>query len=493
MQSEIPLKRNYILTALMLTMMLAAMDTTIVSTAIPQIVSDLGGFRKFSWVFSIYLLAQTVTIPLYGKLADLFGRKRILLAGTAIFLLGSASSAAAWNLEALILFRAVQGLGAGSIMASVNTIAGDIYTVTERARVQGLLSSTWGVSAIVGPAIGGALTEFVNWRWIFIINLPIGLLSMAFLAAFFHERPHPGKPQIDYRGAVLILLTIGLFIVFLLEGGQSWPWFGALSLALLATVVLLAFLTIQAEQKAPAPILPPWVWKSRALTFTNLAMVLMGIIMMGPETFLPTFCQAGLGLGIITSGFILASMSFGWPTASALSGRLYLRIGFRDTSLIGAALVAVACAGFLLLSWPQPPWLIVLDQILLGAGFGLLSTPSLVGVQTMVGWEQRGVVTGLNIFCRNLGQSLGAAIFGAIFNNSLQHQMLRAPPGLSASAADVLHALKNPELSPGQKVFLQKAVSASMIHIYLGLVCFAALVVLAIAGAPRRLSPAQTR
>lgn len=493
MQSEIPLQRNYILAALMLTMMLAAMDTTIVSTAIPQIVADLGGFKKFSWVFSIYLLAQTVTIPVYGKLADLFGRKRILLAGTTLFLAGSAASAAAWNIESLILFRGLQGLGAGSIMASVNTIAGDIYTVAERAKIQGWLSSTWGVSAILGPALGGALAEFVNWRWIFIINLPLGLLSMAFLAAFFHERLRLVKPRIDYRGAALILLTMGLFIIFLLEGGQSWPWLSLPSLALLALIGVLGWTTLQAERNAPAAILPPWIWKNRALASTNLAMVLMGITMMGPETFLPTFAQAALGLGIITSGFILASMSLGWPTASALSGKIYLRIGFRNTALIGSVLIVIACAGFLLLSWPQSPWLLVLDQILLGAGFGLLSTPTLVGVQSMVGWEQRGVVTGLNIFCRNLGQSLGAAIFGAIFNNSLQLQMRRAPAGLSTNAAEILHVLKSPDLSPAQKTFLQKAVSASTIHIYIGLTCFAVLALLAMARAPRRLSPAQTR
>lgn len=216
-------KRGWILAALMVTMTLAAMDITIVSTAIPQIVADLGGFTKFSWVFSIYLLAQTVTIPLYGKLSDIFGRKNILLFGIAVFLLGSAASAAAWNIGSLIAFRGIQGLGAGSIMATVNTIAGDIYTVKERARIQGYLSSIWGVSAILGPAVGGALAEYVNWRWIFLINLPLGVVAVFFLTAFFKEKIVPVKPVIDYKGAILILCTLGLLFVFLLEGGQGWP------------------------------------------------------------------------------------------------------------------------------------------------------------------------------------------------------------------------------------------------------------------------------
>src|SRR5574337_66310 len=180
--------RRFILAALMCTMMLAAMDTTIVSTAIPQIVGDLGGFAHFSWVFSIYLLAQTVTIPVYGKLADLFGRKPVLIAGTLLFLAGSAASAASWSMFSLIAFRALQGLGAGSIMATVTTLAGDLYPVRERGAVQGWLSSVWGIAAIAGPVIGGAFADYASWRWIFLINLPIGLVALGLIGAFLHER-----------------------------------------------------------------------------------------------------------------------------------------------------------------------------------------------------------------------------------------------------------------------------------------------------------------
>lgn len=491
MPDEAPLKRSYILVALMLTMMLAAMDSTIVSTVIPQIVSDLGGFKKFSWVFSIYLLAQTITIPIYGKLADIFGRKIILLTGIVIFLIGSAASAAAWDINSLIIFRGIQGLGAGSIMASVNTIAGDIYSVAERAKIQGYLSSIWGISAIVGPALGGALAEYVNWRWIFIINIPIGLLSMFFLIAFFKEKVIPRQPVIDYKGSLLILLTIGLLIIYLLEGGQSWPWFSMPGIALLVLIVLLTVLTVRTEKRAKEPVMPPWVWKNKTFAFVNISMVFMGIVMMGPETFLPTFTQASLGLGIIASGFVLATMSIGWPFASALSGKLYLRIGFRTTSLLGAIVILIACAGFLFIPWPQPIWLIVADQILIGAGFGLLSTPTLVGIQSMVGWEQRGVVTGLNVFCRNLGQSLGAAVFGTIFNNSFQLQMNHAPASFSESTADILHVIKSPEIAEAKRVFLEKAISNSTVHIYIGMTLFALLTFWAIYKMPKEIDVKQ--
>lgn len=476
MQEKVEQNRGWVLAALMLTMMLAAMDSTIVSTAIPHIVSDLGGFTKFSWVFSIYLLAQTVTIPLYGKFADIYGRKRILIFGIIIFLIGSATSGAAWNIGTLIAFRGLQGLGAGSIMATVNTIAGDIYSIEERAKIQGLLSSIWGVSAIIGPALGGALAEYVNWRWIFLINLPIGAVSIFFLLAFFKEKIVQTSPKIDYKGAILILLTLSLFFVFLLEGGQTWAWLSLPSFVLFFAVLLLGYLSFRIEGSSPHAIMPAWLWRNKTMAFTNLAIMGMGIVMMGPETYLPTFTQASLGVGTIASGFILTSMSFGWPVASALSGKFYMRIGFRNTSLIGTAFVFFACTGFLFIPHPQPIYLLVIDQVLLGAGFGFLFTSSLVGLQSMVEWDRRGVVTGANIFSRNLGQSLGASVVGAIFNNSLMKQLKNAPSGFSFSTDNMLKTLHSSELSETARVFLSEAINNSMRHIYWGLILFTAVI-----------------
>jgi EmrB/QacA subfamily drug resistance transporter len=486
MEKTVEQKRGWILAALMLTMMLAAMDITIVSTAIPQIVYDLGGFSKFTWVFSIYLLAQTITIPLYGKLSDMYGRKRILIFGIVVFLIGSATSAMAWDIGSLIIFRGIQGLGAGSIMATVNTIAGDIYSVRERAKIQGYLSSVWGVSAILGPALGGALTEFINWRWIFLINLPIGILSIFFLLAFFKEKIVPIKPAIDYKGAILIMCTLGLLLVYLLEGGQSWPWISWPGFSLLFLIAIMGIWTYRTEKRSPHAIMPAWIWKNRTLAFTNFAMMGMGVVMMGPETFLPTFTQGSLGLGIIASGFVLASMSLGWPTASALSGRLYLRIGFRETSMIGVVLLFIACVWFLLIPRPQPIYLIVLNQILMGAGFGLLSTPSLVGTQSMVPWQQRGTVTSANVFSRNLGQSLGATLVGAIFNNSILQQIKNAPSDLTSASQNVMETLRNPQVSAETKAYLREAISLAMSHVYWGLTFFTVIIFLCLYRVPKR-------
>lgn len=487
MTNSPPLKRNWILAALMLTMFLAAMDIAVVSTVIPEIVSDLGGFKKFSWVFSIYLLTQTATIPLYGKLADLYGRKLILVTGIIIFLIGSATSAASWNIESLIAFRGLQGLGAGSIMATVNTIAGDIYSIKERAKIQGWLSSIWGISAIAGPVLGGSIAKYFSWRWIFLINIPLGIIAVVLIAIYLKEKITKQKPKVDYTGAILIFCTLSAFITFVLNGGQAWPWLSAWSIGLLVLSVILGWLTVRVERKAKDPIFPGWLLTNKAFLGSILSMVGMGIVMMGPETYLPTFTQASLGFGVIVSGLILASVSIGWPTASALSGKLYMRIGFRNTGLIGTGLVIFACISFLFIPFPQPIYLLVLNQIVLGAGFGLLSTPMLVGIQSIVDWEQRGVVTGASVFGRNLGQTLGAAIVGAIFNMSLTTQISEANVNLPENNGNILETLNSPALAQNVKDFLKEAINTANHHIYYGMIIFGILTFLAVRIVPRKL------
>ena len=485
-----PQRRRWILAALMLTMMLAAMDITIVSTAIPQIVSDLGGFALFSWVFSIYLLAQTVTIPVYGKLADTLGRKPVLVAGALIFLAGSAASALAWNMVALIVFRGLQGLGAGSIMATVNTLAGDLYSARERGRVQGWLSSVWAVAAVAGPTLGGAFAEYASWRWVFLINLPIGAIALLLIVRFVHETPPRRQHRIDYAGAILLLISGGALIFGLLQGGRAWPWLSSPSLAVFALAIVSAVALVVVERRAAEPIQPRWLWRHPVLVGSNSSMIGMGLVMMGPSTYLPVFGQSVYGLGAIAAGFVLASMSLGWPAASALSPRLYLRIGYRDTALVGAALIVAASVGFLALpasasiAWP------VASQVVLGAGFGLLSTPLLVGVQDMVTWQDRGVATGANIFSRYLGQSLGAALFGAIFNASIGGSLAAAPAALRADLPNdidaVIRELHRHALPAAADEYLRLAIYDATHHVYAGLALLAALTLVVVLLIPRR-------
>ncbi|PVY68566.1 EmrB/QacA subfamily drug resistance transporter [Pusillimonas noertemannii] len=481
--------RRWILAALMLTIALAAMDITIVATAVPQIVGDLGGFERFSWLFSIYLLAQTVTIPIYGKLADLYGRKPVLLAGTALFLAGSAACAAAWGMIPLIVFRGIQGLGAGSIMATVNTLAGDLYSTRERARIQGWLSSVWGIAAILGPTLGGAFAEYATWRWVFLINLPIGLAAMGLIARFLNEQAPVRHHIIDYPGAILMMMAGSAGVFGLLQGGNAWGWLSAPSLITFAVVLILVVATVVRERTAAEPIMPGWVWRHRVMLGSNLAMVGMGLVMMAPGAYLPVFAQAVLGLGPIAAGLVLASMSAGWVTAASWSGHLYLRIGFRDTALLGAALMFAGVVGFILLPDSPSYWLVVADQVLLGAGFGMLSTPLLVGVQSIVPWNQRGVATSTNMWSRYLGQSLGAAIAGAIFNGAMRSQLQDAPASLAGTLPEVnavVGALQSGSLGSDGTRFLQSAFDAATHHVYLGMAWAAALTILLVLLVPRR-------
>ena len=483
------IERRWILGALMLTMFLAAMDSTIIATAVPQIAADLGGFAMISWVFSIYLLLQMVCIPIYGKLADVYGRKPILMFGTTVFLIGSACCALSWNMPSLIAFRGLQGLGAGAIMATVATLVGDLYTVRERAAIQGWLSSVWGVAAIVGPTLGGAFVEYANWRWIFLINLPFGAVALGLLTRFLHEHIERHEHRIDFTGALLILLGTGVLFFGLLEGGQAWAWqsWQSLVVFVLAAIVLLA--AWWRERRAAEPIMPGWLWKRRNVALSNLATIGLGIVLMGPNTYLPTFGQSVLGLGAIAAGLLLATISLGWPLASSFSGRLYLRIGFRNTALIGAVLALLATLAFGLLPQPQSVPVLVAIHVLLGAGFGLISTPLLVAVQSAVGWGQRGVITSANMFSRYLGMSLGAVLVGAIFNRAMRDSLAQVPQSVGGQAPSdmdaVIRVLHDPATPHLLADYLRDAMATATVHVYLGLALVAALTVLAIVGIQR--------
>lgn len=483
------LRRNWILLALMLTMVLAAMDNTIVATAIPQIVGDLGGFSLFSWLFSIYLLIQTITIPLYGKLADLYGRKPILIFGIIVFLIGSTACGFAWNMHSLIAFRGVQAIGAGAIMATVNTIAGDIYTIEERAKIQGWLSSVWGISAILGPSIGGFLADYASWHWIFFLNIPFGILSIIIIVRFLHEQKPLRNPKIDWGGAITMLLAGSVIMFGLLRSGQAWPWISFNTLVFLILSVLLVYISMRIQRKAKEPILPIWVWKKRVLLGANLATIGMGVIMMVPSMYLPVFAQSVTGVSAIAAGFILASMSITWPISSTLSGKLYLRIGFRNTALFGICLVLIGTFGFLFIEFPGPVWKLLSVQLLLGAGFGLISTPLLIGVQSTVQYEHRGVVTGANMFSRYFGQSLGTAIFAVVFNYGINSKMESAPASIKSELPGVnqlVDVMQSSATSSELKLFLREAFYDATHLVYAGLTIAAVITLLILLWTPAK-------
>lgn len=473
----------------MITMALVAMDTTIVATAIPQVVGDLGGFSLVGWVFSVYLLAQTVTIPVYGKLADLYGRKPVLVLGVVVFLIGSALSAAAWGMLSLILFRALQGIGAGSIGATVNTVAGDLYDVRERGKVQGWLSSVWGVSAVVAPALGGAFAQYASWRWIFLVNLPIGALALTLIVRGLHEQVERRPHRIDYAGATLVLAATGLLILGLLQGGTAWAWDSAASFCVFGCAVAAGVGVVIVERRAAEPIMPPALWAQRVNSGSYAATIVAGLLVIGLSTFLPTWAQSVLGLNAVAAGFVLAVMSITWPLASALSSRVYLRIGFRDTALIGAFFTVAA--GLVFTTTPEDASVIqpICGSALMGTGLGLITTALIVGLQSTVGWSQRGVITGGAMFSRFLGQSIGAAIFGAVTNTILLHRLHDAPSrlhGLLPTSVNGISRSLAGHPDPAAARFLRGALHASTHGVFVGLLVAALITVAVLAFVPRR-------
>ncbi|MFI8767981.1 MFS transporter [Streptomyces sp. NPDC053792] len=471
-------RRGPVVIALMLAMGLAALDGTIVSTAVPQIVGDLGGLSVFSWLFSGYLLAVTVTLPVYGKLSDTFGRKPVLIAGTVLFLIGSVLCAGAWNMASLIAFRIVQGLGGGALQGTVQTIAADLYPLKERPKIQAKLSSVWAASSIAGPAVGGLLAGYADWRWIFLINLPVGLVALWLIGRHLVEpaRTAPrARVRIDWAGALAIFATGAVLITALVQGGVAWPWLSAPSLGLLGGAAALAALTVAIERRAAEPIIPGWVWRRRTIAAVNLSLGALGLLMVAPTVFLPTYAQSVLGLGPIAAGFVLSSWTLSWPITAALSNRVYTRIGFRLTAVLGISLALLLLLAFPFLPFPGEPWQPALLMLLLGGALGLFQLPLIVGVQSTVPYEERGTTTASVLFCRQVGQSVGAALFGAVANGVLAAR-LGADTDLDSLAGSL-----------GTTDDIRRAVDAAVDWVYLGAAAAAALALLALLTlAPRR-------
>jgi EmrB/QacA subfamily drug resistance transporter len=423
----------------MLSTALVALDSTIIATAVPSIVDELGGFTQFPWLFSIYLLAQAVSTPIYGRLADVVGRKPVMLAGISLFLVGSVLCGVAWSMPALIAFRALQGLGAGAVLPMSNTIAGDVYTLAERAKVQGYLASVWGISAVVGPALGGVFSEYVSWRWIFWINIPLCLVALLVLRRTFTERVerHPGA--IDYPGAALLGTGCALLILGLLEGGQAWRWSSVPSVVTLAGGAALVVAFVLVERRVDAPILPLWVFTRRVLLASSLASVGVGAVVLGLTSYVPTFAQGVLGAGPVTAGFALATLTIGWPLAAAYSGRLYLRIGFRLTALVGAALAVAGTVAVVVAASAESLAALAAACFVVGAGLGFIASPTLIAAQSSVGWAERGVVTGSNLFARSIGSAVAVAALGAVANAVLDGKGGAQPTGqVLADASDAV-------------------------------------------------------
>lgn len=449
-------------------MFLAALEATAVAAAVPTAVGELGGVSHYSWVFSVYLLTSTTTVPLFGKLADLFDRQRTYQWAVFIFLVGSALCGIAGSFTQLVVFRAIQGLGAGGVMPVAITITGDIYTLEERGRIQGLFSGVWALASLMGPLLGGLITDAFSWRWIFYLNIPFGLVSAWMLHRWLHEETPRRRHRLDVLGTVSLTAAVTLLLLALIEGPGAWGWADARTLGLLAGAALGLAVFFWQERRTPEPMLPLDLFRNRLIAVSSLGNTLLGALLYAITAYVPMFSQGVLGGTAVDAGTILAPILIGWPIASILAGRLLMRMGYRTMTLIGGVFVV---AGTVLLACTGAETTrtgVMVAMMIVGLGLGFVSMPYLLGVQNAVPWNRRGVATSSVQFFRNIGGALTVAVLGALLNSRLETV---AGPGADANAVldpalrsrlapAVLHHLTGALLYGLQAVFLALAVLA---------------------------------
>lgn len=436
-------RRGVLLAAIVAATFMVAVEATIVATAMPHIVGQLGGFRLYSWVFSAYLLAQCTMTLIFGKLSDSLGRRPVLLAGIAIFLFGSLLAGFAGSMAALIGFRLLQGIGAGAVQPTTITLVGDLYTPAERPRIQGVLAGVWASAAVAGPLAGGIIVDHLRWGWVFWINLPVGALCAAGFALFLRgERAHR-DPRIDWFGAALFAVSVSCLLLFLTPAG-----FGAgTRLALAAACVAGTVLLVLQERRAPEPLIAIALWRSRLMAASNTASLLAGMALIGVTTILPLYVQGVMGRRPVVAGLTLTALLVGWPMAVMSSGYCFKRFGLRRTLRAGSPALAAGSAILLLLTPRSGVWLASAGSLLMGVGMGLVSTGSIILVQEGVEARMRGSATASIIFSRSLGNALGATVLGAILSLGITrfggaghggalHRLLDRPTGLAALAGD---------------------------------------------------------
>ncbi|MES2183019.1 MAG: MDR family MFS transporter [Pseudomonadota bacterium] len=428
-------RRPFVIAAVMASMAMVALEATIVSTAMPGIVTELGGLHLYSWVFSSFLLAQTATTVVFGKLADTFGRKPTILAGIAIFGAGSVLAGCAWSMPSMIAFRVLQGLGAGAILPVTLTIVGDLYKPLERGKIQGYLASVWAVSAVAGPMAGSLIVQELSWAWIFWINVPVGLLAAFGFVAYLHE---PARVQvrgpIDFAGAVLFTVAVVALMLGLTDVSTAAS--GARVAAEFGIFVLSTAVFLWHERRTPDPMVSLRLWASRPIAACNAANLLSSMALIGLTTFLPMYLQAVSQRTPVVAGLALTVMMVGWPAGATLCARTFHRVGLWRYLVGGSAVLPVGAIAFVLMRPDSSPLLAAAGSLVMGFGMGLLSVASVMLIQSIVVPSERGGATASNLFARNLGNTLGAALFGAVQGSVFVHS-----PGGAGDTSEHLRQL----------------------------------------------------
>lgn len=453
---------NLIIMGIMLSLFLSSMEGTVVATAMPSIVGQLGGLSIYSWVFSIFMLTSTTTVPIYGKLSDLYGRKRVYAVSMALFLIGSILCAQARSMEQLILFRAVQGLGAGGVLPLAFTIVGEMFSLEQRAKMQGLFSGVWGVSAVIGPLIGGFLVDQVSWHWVFYINVIPGLVGACLVWFAWQESARSAGPvQVDYLGAILLTLGALALLLGLNELGTPLGWWMFL-------MMLVAFAGLYwAERRAADPILPLHLFRGRLFNVSILHGIFSGWAVFGSLSYIPLFVQAVLGTSATQAGITLTPMSLSWTMASIFGGRLLLKMGYRTLSLVGMALLVIGALLMTQINAHTSQIAIMVYTSMMGIGMGISIPAFLIAVQSTVPKEDLGVATSTLQFSRSIGGTLGVSVLGAFLSTQLASHL--AASGLNPAAVS-LDSLIDPitgAASTALKGPLREALAISIAHMFI--------------------------
>ncbi|MFJ4598819.1 MDR family MFS transporter [Streptomyces griseoluteus] len=429
--------------ALLLGLLLAALDQTIVSTALPTIVSELGGLEHLSWVVTAYLLASTAATPLWGKLGDQYGRKRLFQLAVVIFLIGSALCGTAQNMPQLIGFRALQGLGGGGLMVLSMAIVGDIVPPRERGRYQGLFGAVFGATSVLGPLLGGLFTEHLSWRWVFYVNLPVGIVALVVIATALHIPRRTSRHTIDYLGTLLIASVATCLVLVASLGGTTWPWASAQIIGLAVLGVLLAVAFVGVERRAAEPVLPLKLFRIRTFTLAAVISFIVGFAMFGAMTYLPTFLQIVHGISPTMSGVHMLPMVVGLLLTSTVSGQIVSRTGrWKVFPVAGTAVTALGLLLLHQLDEHSSTLEMSLYFFVFGLGLGLVLQVLVLIVQNAVSYQDLGVATSGATFFRSIGASFGVAIFGTVFSGRLGDKLteafqgVRLPAGVSPGALE---------------------------------------------------------
>ena len=477
-------RRRLILAGCLMATFMPAVESSIVATTLPSIVADLGGFNVFSWVFTIYLLTQAVSIPIYGRLADQYGRKPVIIIGTIMFLSGSVLCGLAWDMPSLICFRALEGIGAGAIQPIAATILGDIYSPTERGKIQGLVSSVFGVSAVLGPSLGAFLIQYVSWRVVFWVNVPLGIVAMIILAVWLKESVQHRSHRIDWIGS-LLLLACGALMLAMVQAGRLT---GTELVVLVVTGVLAFGALFLHERSTPEPMLPLELWRgNRIVVVGSLGNCFSGAVMMGISAFLPAYVQGAMGETAIAGGLVLGAMSISWAVASIVGARLMGRTSYRLTAALGGLCLFLGRLMLVLLHPSDGPLWASVGSFVIGIGMGFCSTVYIVSIQASVPWRQRGAATSSSMFLRFVGQAAGVAGCGAVMNAT----MLRIDPSAVGEVDRMLDLTVRAAMDVAEVARLTDVIARSLQNAYLLAAVLALVTVVLAFGLPSGLNPRQ--